>query len=120
LLGVDPSPELIERYRRAEAALFPRAASNEDAALLEFVLRRPSLLPLLDAAAGLLRPANRLRRKLVVLSAILEADPAHVDRFLPAPARPSVVLFRLCWSVLVAAGKIVLGLPVYLVARRSG
>jgi hypothetical protein len=51
--------------------------------VLAACLRFPALIGFLDAGCALHRPQHPLRRKLFVLTAILETTPDHADRFLP-------------------------------------
>lgn len=74
-----PSEELIERYRRANEELFA-GQGGEDAAVLEFARRHTWAVPMLDAAAGLRGGAPLLRKKLLVMTAILETTPEYVER----------------------------------------
>ena len=82
LIGVAPSEELVERYARAHAEVL-RPPTPADRAVLAFVRAHPWSLPLLDAGTALVRGAPLLRRKLLVMMAILEATPEHADRTLP-------------------------------------
>lgn len=82
LAGVAPSEELVERYARAHAEVL-RPPTPADRAVLAFVRAHPWSLPLLDAGTALVRGAPLLRRKLLVMMAILEATPEHADRTLP-------------------------------------
>jgi hypothetical protein len=86
LVDREPPAALIERYRRANEELLPEPAVGQDRALMDLVHARPSLLPLLDGASGLLRPASLLRRKLLVMLALLETTPELAGWFEP-PAR---------------------------------
>ena len=76
-----------ERYAGACRRLFPEAAPPEEVGLLRFACRHPRFLPCLDAAAGLILPGALLRKKLILMLAILETMPEMAGSFLPA-ARP--------------------------------
>jgi hypothetical protein len=82
LLAVRPGRDLVQRYRDANAELCPEQPAWQDRAMLDFVRRHPRSLPLFDAASGVLRPHSLLRRKILVMMAILETTPqfaAHFD-----------------------------------------
>lgn len=78
---------------------------------------RPVLLPFLDAAAGLLAPASALRRRLLVIAAVLETSPEFADLFLPQTVHPIAWIVRLAWESLTAMIKAVLGIPLFFVLR---
>lgn len=83
LVGAPPSDELVERYARAHEQVLRDPPTPADEAILGFLQAHPWSLPLLDAGTALVRSAPLLRRKLLVMTAILEATPEHVDRMLP-------------------------------------
>ena len=109
LLDRDPPADLINRYVAASEQLFPGEPSAGDAALLAFVARNPTALPFVDAAAGFLRPGSLLRKKILLMAAILEASVHYSSEFLaPPPGRVRTVL-SLAWYSLSAALKLVIG-----------
>ena len=82
LIGRDPSPELIERYVDANETLFPGVPED---AVLVYARRHPWSIAMLDAAEGLQNGrASILRKKLLVMTAILETTPELVDRTEPS------------------------------------
>ncbi len=83
ILRAEPPVELIDRYVRAHATVLHDPPTADDAAILAFVRAQPWALGLLDAGSAFVRSAPRLRQKLVVMTAILEATPAFADRTLP-------------------------------------
>jgi hypothetical protein len=118
LSGRDPGAEIADRYARACRALFVEEHSARDAALMGFALRHPWSLPCLDAACGLVDPQSLLRRKLILMLALLETTPDHVDLFLARPRpRASVIARLMVWGAasLLKAGAGLLLLPL---ARR--
>lgn len=119
LMGRVPPPEVIERYERAGRRLFTSQLDESEAAVLAFVRRRPWSAPLLDAAAGILRPGGALRNRLLVMAAILETSPAHADDFLPRSASLGSLVAQLAVHGARAITALVVGLPVYWVATRS-
>ena len=88
LVGTAPSEELAERYATAHAHVLREPPTPADEAILAFVHAHPWSLPLLDAGTALMRSAPRLRRKLLVMMAILEATPEHADATLPQDGVP--------------------------------
>jgi len=120
LVGGDLPDEMIERYREANRCLFPDTPSPEDGALLDFVRRQAWSLPLLESALGLIRPEALLRRKLVVLMAILETEPRFAGHFeAVAPGRTYAVL-RLLGLGISSVFKVLGGLLLYPFARLLG
>ena len=117
--GRAPVPEAAERYARACLVLFGDSEPADEGELVRFARQHRWALPLLDAAAGLLRPRTLLRRKLVLMLAILEATPAHVSVFTPGPTTRGKLLARLLLLGLRSLVKVGGGVPVYLFARRG-
>jgi hypothetical protein len=119
-LGEDPPEDLVDRYREASLVLFPGTPDPADGGVLDFVHRHPWSLPLLESALGLLRPQALLRRKTVVMMAVLETDPRFADRFeAHCPGRAGAIV-RLSGLGLSSAVKIVGGLLLYPLARLLG
>ena len=120
LVGGDLPQELVERYQAANLALFPETPSETDGAILEFVRRHPWSLPPLESALGLIRPDALLRRKLVVMTAILETEPRFAGDFEAlAPGRAGAVV-RLMGLGLSSAAKVAAGILLYPFARLLG
>jgi len=118
LLGREDVPaEAVERYEAACAALFgaPDAAGE---ATSRFVARCPWSLPFVDAAAGLLDPHSLLRKKLFLMLAILETIPELAPCFTPRSSSRFLVLLKLGSWALLGGFKALLGIPLYLIARR--
>jgi hypothetical protein len=113
LIGEPPLPPEEERYA---AAVRARVARPPDA-----VVRVARALPLmigpLDAAAALVDPDGQLRQRLLLAAAVLEASPAHTERFLPrswSVVEATSLLLRL--AVLVPL-RLVVGLPALLALK---
>jgi len=119
LVGRVPPPAIVDRYRRANETLLSAPVAPADAALLDFVHRHPWSVSFLDAASGLLRPANTLRSKLLVMSAILEASPEFADDFLPESIHPVGLVLRLAVSGTAAVLRAILGAALLGVAVRA-
>jgi hypothetical protein len=124
LLGEEPSPYVVACYRRAHRASSAFAARDA----LDRAALRLAALPLgaglADAHARLFAPTSALRRKLVLLLAILETSPPSYRRVDDPGPRSAVLAWgRLAWIGLSAAAVALLGsallLPVQAVARRG-
>ncbi len=83
LLGEEPGSDLIERYVAASRILFSEPAEARDRAVIDFGVRHPRSIGFLDAAAGLVRPSSRLRQKILLMAAVLEATTRFAPEFLP-------------------------------------
>ncbi len=121
LLGVRPSDALAERYARAHAHVLHEPPTAADEAVLAFVRAHPWSLPWLDAGTALVRSAPLLRKKLIVMMAIVEATPEHADRTLPASGvgLPRLVL-RLGRAGAAAAVKLAVGAALAAAVTRRG
>jgi len=118
--GVEPPDELVARYEQANRELFPEATSSSDTAVLAFVRRHGWSLAPFESALGLVRPDALLRRKIVVMMAILETEPRFAERFdafCPGPARAVLHLVGLGLS---SAAKIAAGIVLYAFVKVRG
>jgi hypothetical protein len=115
LLDRDPPAEMIDRYVAAHRELLGVASSPE----WEFVRRHPRALPYLDAAAGMFAPQSLLRKKMLLAGAILEASPAYARFFLAEVEGRARLLGLLLWQGALGVGKLALGAPLLVVARRK-
>lgn len=77
LLGSEPDAVLVERFCAANAELFADVADDP---LVAYARTHPWAIAMLDAASALLDPTCLLRKKLLVMTAIVETTPALVDR----------------------------------------
>jgi len=118
LIDQAPPKELVDRYIAASRVLVPEEESGKQGAELRFVRRHPLALPFLDAAAGILKRKSLLRRKLLLMTAILEATPAYAGFFLSEPSHPFVLACGLIWQGFRSAIKVVLGIPVFWIAQK--
>jgi hypothetical protein len=71
-------------------ALFQRAIQHEETILndeeiklLQFMIRNPFSVGMVDSALGLFRPKHRLRKRMIIAFAILETSPVYFDYFKP-------------------------------------
>lgn len=112
LLGCPVAPESGRLYARAiqqgHAAL-----DQAEVRLWARALRRPWLLACVDAALALVNPRGGIRRRLLLMLAVLEASPAHCDHFLPQPG-----VGRATVTVLVAGARAVLRAAVGMILLR--
>ncbi|MBI5154980.1 hypothetical protein HZA57_07065 [Candidatus Poribacteria bacterium] len=107
LLGVTPPAAMIERYVSAHRHLPIRSSR-----LVQTARRHPRLLPLLDAWCAARRPNDPLRRKLLLMTAILEASPDFTDRFLSWHVPLVPLISQLAWNTVRGAIKSAASLPV--------
>lgn len=123
LAGVAPAPPVVEAYVRAHA-VSPRfaPATAFDPRLVALARRHAVLTRLADAYAVLAAPTSLLRRKLILLLALLETTPPHyraIDAPLAGGAASTVA--ALAWrgsvAALVALAGVVVCLPLHLVSR---
>ena len=82
LLGRPVDSPVIDLYQRA-ARLRPILVEPGDARTMEFVLRHPRWLGSIDGALALTNPRSAVRKKLLMMAAILETRPEHAHLFLP-------------------------------------
>ncbi len=117
LMGCDPPEQLVERYAAANAVLFVAAPDPVDQRVLRFVRTHPWSLALLESALGLLRPHSLLRRKIVVMMAILETTPRFAEQFDPRSVGPWRSAIRVLALGLLSMAKIAAGVPLYAFVR---
>lgn len=108
LIGREPTRDVLERYERAVGTLFH--SGEDDAHLVQAAVDRPWLLPYLDAACGIVRREDLLRRKLLLLTAILEATTEYTRHFLPRRVSRPGFAFRLAFHGTRAALQAAVGL----------
>ena len=117
LVDREPSEDLIERYARANEVLFA-GGTAVDQEVLDFARRHPWSIAMLDASSGVIGGNSLLRKKLLLMTAIVETTPELVERTEPR----SVDLPRLALHVGAAGVRtvfnVVSGLALQLVLRR--
>lgn len=95
LIGRPVALDILARYQQAH---LKRAADLAgDSPALALFRRRPWLLPFLDAGCARWRPDDPLRRKLLLMTAILECTPRHAERFLPEHRGFWALALRVVW-----------------------
>jgi hypothetical protein len=75
LIDCEAPPEMVDRYINANRKLGTDVVIDFDAKMMEFALTHPWSVPFLDAAAGFLQPNALIRKKIYVMTAVLEASP---------------------------------------------
>lgn len=83
ILGEEPPAVLMERYVKAHEFLLRCTHPSRDVAVVAFAREHPWLASCLDAAAALRVPDSLLRKKVMLMAAILETSRFGADRFLP-------------------------------------
>ena len=116
--GIEATPVVAVRYARACEVRLAAPPHPREAAVLAFARRHPWALPLLDAAAGLLRPQSLLRRKLILMLAIVETMPEHAAMFVSAPHGRARTIARVLWWSGMSLLKLIGGLVLYPLASR--
>lgn len=104
-----PSAHQIELYNTGVKTL-NLELNFEDQQILDWSLKHPHFLGLVDAGLALKRKNSKLKARLLLATAILECDTAHYQKFLnPKPlsfvgfkfiALGFRSVFTICWSVL--------------------
>jgi nucleoside-diphosphate-sugar epimerase len=114
LLHCAPPPELARRYVEANRVLLSAEPLSSEVKLFR---RYPSFLGLLEAGSGIIRPQSLLRKKVLLMAAILEATPHYADFFLAEPRGRLRFALDLYWLIPVAVAKAVIGIPLVLLSR---
>lgn len=104
-------PDLLARYTDAIASLGLDAPAGADARLLAWARAGRPFIGLLDAGCAVLRPRGNLRRRLLVMTAVLEASPDYADRFIPLGGSRLAQTATLALAGTIAAAKLALGWP---------
>ena len=118
LAGRTPDEDLIRRYEQAAGLLLAGEVPPTDRAAAAYALRHPRSLPFLDAACAILRPHSLLRSKVLLMTALLEASPKHVDLFVPNAVSVVRFLFELAFYGTRAFLTLFIGLLIYPLAVR--
>jgi hypothetical protein len=82
LIGKEPSNLSVQLYIKALQKL-DIPMSPRDQRKLSFILRFPFFISMIDGALAMVNPEHPIRKKLYVMSSILESDPACNNYFLP-------------------------------------
>jgi hypothetical protein len=114
LLGRDAVAEAVQLYERACAD--EGDAPEDERRVLRFALARPWSIAALDGALALVRPHALLRRRVLLMTAILEARPDYCAEFLPA-RRSGWYALAIAWVALRAAVQTCAGLALLRLVR---
>jgi len=119
LVDEAPSQEIISRYIMGNSSLLSDPQLEEDLSILNFIRQFEWVLPFMDAACGILRPRSLLRKKILLMVAILEASPYYTNHFLPEVVSLSHFFFSMMRYGVQTGVKVVLGLCIYPIAKRA-
>jgi hypothetical protein len=109
LIGEEPLPEELARWRSAIELCGAALTRERDRRLWALIRRAPWLTGVVDAGLAWSDPHSPVRHRLCLLLAILEASPHHTRRFLPADY-PRIALVALAARMIRAAFRLALGL----------
>ncbi len=118
LVGEEPGEAEILRYISAQPILFPDQPSPRDERLLAFCRKHPRAVAYLDAAQGVFGAEDLLRKKILVMAAILETTPRYASAFLSEDLSRTALLLRLARHGLVGVLRVLIGTPLLLVMGR--
>lgn len=107
LSGETPDEKSISLYETAHAHRSIAIPENEKK-LLGFALRNRWALGAIDGALAFKNPDHVIRRKLLVMSAVLECRPQYADLFIPKKRNPFYII-ALGWIGFRAVCKMVFG-----------
>jgi hypothetical protein len=121
LVDREPGEELVERYRQANEQLFAHEAADPAVA---YARAHPWAIPMLDAAEGLAGmrggEPSLLRKKLLVMTAIVETTPEYVARTEPVSASLPALALRLGMAGARTAFHAATGLALLAMVKRRG
>jgi len=117
LVGEAPSEVLVERYRAANHAI---PAVQGDDAVVAYTRQHPWSVSLLDAAAGLVASGSLLRKKLLVMTAIVETTPELATKTEPRVVGLPQLAVRLGVAGVRTAFEVTAGLALSAVVKRRG
>jgi hypothetical protein len=80
--GKSPNSKSISLYISA-MTLRPASAIGRDEKILEFILKNPRSIGMIDGALAFSKKKSIVRRKILFMSAILETQPEYANIFLP-------------------------------------
>lgn len=119
LLGCDPDSYVTAKYRAAHAVVPALSAAGRfDQSLIAFARINPLCAQIADSYASLFSPGAALRKRLVLLLAILETRPPfheRIDRAIDGPL--ALVVARLVLRTTGAALSLLAGTVVFLPIR---
>lgn len=103
LLGEEADQLTISLYIQAQGKL-NITLTEKESKRLDFMIRYPSVVGMVDGALALNNPESGIRKKLYVLFSILESNPRYAGHFLPSTkvGLLSIILsgIRAVWNTL--------------------
>lgn len=117
LVGESPSAALVDRYCAANHEI---GALSGDDAIVAYARRHPWSVSLLDAAAGLTDAGSLLRKKLLVMTAIVETTPELVTKTEPRAVGLPQLAVRLGVAGVRTAVEAAAGLALTQLVKRRG
>lgn len=72
---------LLQKYTNAIEKL-KLSLSEKEESVLRYLIKMPILLPFADGAWAFLNPKNGIRKRMLVMSALIETEPQYVQYFL--------------------------------------
>ncbi len=106
-----PLPEVIKLYEKALQTI-PFQFSEKEERIWAFCMRQPWALGFIDAGLAFGQTYHPVRKRIYIMLAILETQPAYNDHFLPKerPALYNIYIFLLLVKAFfkLVAGKILL------------
>jgi hypothetical protein len=110
-----PAEELINRYCKG-IELLAITGSHKEMKVLGQLPARSFLLPFIDAGFGLLKPQHVIRKRLLVMAALIETDKAYTHQFI-TEQDVSMPVLRFVYRGAVAVVKACLGSTLVIVCR---
>ena len=106
LVSREASPQAVRLYANAMNNSEP---SDSDKKILHFMTKHKSSIGFIDAGLVITNPTSEVRRRLYVMTAILEASTEHQDLFLPKKRSPWYV-FAVMYTGIRAVMKAIFGI----------
>jgi hypothetical protein len=119
LVRRDPSALLVDRYVRANEELFAHTEAI-DHDIVAFARRHPWSIGMLDASAGIIGGSSLLRKKLLLMTALVETTPELVDRTEPRSVDLPRLVLRVGTAGVRTVFNVVSGLALQRMLRRRG
>ncbi|TND07661.1 MAG: hypothetical protein FD123_2980 [Bacteroidetes bacterium] len=111
LLRDEPNAQSVQLYVSA-MQIRPVNCTMRDEKIIRFALQNSGCLAMIDGALAFSKRPSALREKMLVMTAILETQPAYANLFLPqqrAAGYRILMGFRLCGAAFrLLAGKMLL------------
>jgi len=107
LTNRQPTPEVLMLYDQALRKL-PVDSNSKEIKLWEFCIKHTWALKFVDAALGFTDPYHPVRKRIFIMLAILETQPAYNDCFLPQK-RSFLYIFYVLFYMVNAVVKTVIG-----------